>query len=715
MRALRAEDPREVGGHRLLARLGAGGMGVVYLARTGGGALVALKVIRAGQTADPGFRARFRREAEVAEGLNSPWLVPVTGADADAAEPWLATPFVPGPSLAEAVAAYGPLPERTVRVLGARLADALAEVHGAGLIHRDVKPGNVLLAMDGPRLIDFGIARPVGPSALTRDGAIVGTPGYVPPEQADHKGAEAVPAGDVFALGCVLAYAASGRRPFGGGDPFAVFYRTVHEEPDVEAVPDGIREPALRCLAKAPGDRPTAAEVRDTLTAPGTPGTPGTGDGDWLPAAVLRLVAERSSAALDPPPPEEPEPTRADDPPPPSRRGLLLAGGAAAVTLATGGGVTAYVASRRARTTPPDAAPLPVHTLGVLADLSGPGRAAGRAVERGARLAVAAHNSRTEKKYRLALRVSDDGGDPARAERTARALLADGAVRAVIGPTAEAAAEAVAELFEKARTAMVLVNVSTGLKLSTSEHRTLCVTRAPETVLQAPLTGYLTRTVRSTRTAVIDDRAAGKAGWAWASGLREYPPNEGTVTVHPVEATDADFAPAVRDALATRPQAVVHTGVSPARAAACARALAAQGFTGARAGVWHIMTPDFLTGAGAAAEGWVFSAPYIDPSAPPLRTFAAAHRTRYGTAPARWSAEAYDAVGLVATTLDALSDTATPSTAAVARRVFTTTHQGLAKPLAFAQDVTHALRNEDGTLFLYEVRDGAFRYLGPFE
>lgn len=176
MRPLTSQDPRAVGPYRTLARLGAGGMGVVYLARSSGGALAAVKVIRAEHADDPGFRARFRREAEAAARITGPWVVPVLGADTEDREPWLATAFVPGPSLAEVVGAGGALPTATVRALGSRLAEALVAVHEAGLIHRDVKPGNVLLALDGPRLIDFGIARHEGATALTTTGAVIGTP-----------------------------------------------------------------------------------------------------------------------------------------------------------------------------------------------------------------------------------------------------------------------------------------------------------------------------------------------------------------------------------------------------------------------------------------------------------------------------------------------------------------------------------------------------------
>ncbi|MFS8201801.1 bifunctional serine/threonine-protein kinase/ABC transporter substrate-binding protein [Streptomyces sp. CWNU-52B] len=232
-------DPVRIGGHRLLARLGAGGMGVVYLGRTEAGALAAVKVIQAEYADEPDFRARFRREVETARRVTSPWAVPVTGADPDADEPWLATAFVPGPSLEEAVARQGPLPPRSVRVLAGLLAAALREVHAAGLVHRDVKPANVLLAVDGPRLIDFGIARVTDETAITATDLVVGTPGFLSPEQAEARGAAVGPASDIFSLGCLLAYAATGRPPFGTGTVDALLYRTVHDEPDLSGIGTG--------------------------------------------------------------------------------------------------------------------------------------------------------------------------------------------------------------------------------------------------------------------------------------------------------------------------------------------------------------------------------------------------------------------------------------------------------------------------------------------
>ncbi|MFI9562438.1 bifunctional serine/threonine-protein kinase/ABC transporter substrate-binding protein [Streptomyces rishiriensis] len=306
MEPLRSSDPARIADHRLLGRLGAGGMGVVYLARTPGGALVALKVLLAEYAEEPGFKERFRREVEVARRVDSPWAVPLVDADPDAEAPWLATAFVPGPSLGEAVVAHGPLAEPGVRLLGARLAEALGEVHRAGLVHRDLKPGNVLIAHDGPRLIDFGIARAPEDAALTATGLVVGTPGYLSPEQAMGPGGDGIgPASDVFSLGCVLAFAATGRAPFGRGAVDALLYRAVHDPADLDGIPPRLREVVEGCLEKEPDRRPEAAELVRRLTAVGDPRVPSAADGGpqdaasgWLPEPVARLIAERSAAAL---------------------------------------------------------------------------------------------------------------------------------------------------------------------------------------------------------------------------------------------------------------------------------------------------------------------------------------------------------------------------------------------------------------------------------
>lgn len=304
MEPLLTTDPARLAGYRLLGRLGAGGMGVVYLARSSGGTLVALKVIQAEYAEDGTFRERFRREAETARRMTSPWVASLLDADPEAAQPWLATVFVPGPPLGEAVAEYGPLPVRGLRVLGARLAEALREIHEAGLVHRDVKPGNVLLALDGPRLIDFGIARDPEDTALTSTGVVVGTPGFLPPEQARGAGAPG-PAGDVFSLGCVLAFAATGRPPFGTGSLDALLYRTVHDTPDLDGVPAELAGMVEDCLEKQPELRPTAAELAQSLrdVEPASPVVPVRSGPPADPREALRAI--RPAAPADETPGDE--------------------------------------------------------------------------------------------------------------------------------------------------------------------------------------------------------------------------------------------------------------------------------------------------------------------------------------------------------------------------------------------------------------------------
>lgn len=322
MDELRPTDPARVGEHRLLGRLGAGGMGVVYLGRTDAGATAAIKVILPEYAGNDEFRARFRREVEAARRVRSPWAVAVIGAETEGERPWLATVFVPGPSLAEAVARCGPLPTRSVRVLGQLLSRALTAVHAAGLVHRDVKPGNVLLAVDGPRLIDFGIARAGDATALTATDIVVGTPGFLSPEQASADGTALGPTSDVFSLGCLLAYAVTGRPPFGSGAVDALLYRTVHAEPDLDGIGDtGLRALVADCLAKNPADRPTARQLDERIVEDVPHGSI-----DWLPEDVVQLIADRSAVMLALP---DIEPTIAEEPvpAPPGRRRFRRMGG----------------------------------------------------------------------------------------------------------------------------------------------------------------------------------------------------------------------------------------------------------------------------------------------------------------------------------------------------------------------------------------------------
>ncbi|MEU3443995.1 protein kinase, partial [Streptomyces griseoincarnatus] len=258
-------DPQSIGGYRLLARLGAGGMGQVYLARSDRGRTVAVKLVREELARQEEFRARFRQEVRAARQVGGDWTAPVLDADTEAAVPWVATGYVAGPSLQQVVGHdHGALPERSVRILGAGLAYALKDIHAAGIIHRDLKPSNVLVTIDGPRVIDFGIARAletVTDGGLTRTGALVGSPGFMAPEQV--RGDRITPACDVFCLGSVLAYAATGALPFGTANSgvHALMFRIAQEEPDLTQVPEGLADLVRACLRKDPAARPTLDEV----------------------------------------------------------------------------------------------------------------------------------------------------------------------------------------------------------------------------------------------------------------------------------------------------------------------------------------------------------------------------------------------------------------------------------------------------------------------
>jgi eukaryotic-like serine/threonine-protein kinase len=256
---LQPGDPQVIGPYRIRGQLGVGGMGRVFLGVSEGGRPVAVKVVRADLAADNEFRTRFRREIAVARKVSCQFTAPVLDADVDGPSPWLATAFVAGPSLADAVSQHGPLPVWAVLELAAGLAEGLRAIHAAGIVHRDLKPSNVLLAPDGPRVIDFGISRAVEASALTHTGMVVGSPGFMSPEQAE--GGEVGPPTDIFSLGAVLAYAATGEGPFGTGSTPALVYRVVHSPASLDRVPAELRPLIDRCLAKDPGQRPTAREL----------------------------------------------------------------------------------------------------------------------------------------------------------------------------------------------------------------------------------------------------------------------------------------------------------------------------------------------------------------------------------------------------------------------------------------------------------------------
>ncbi|MEU6982989.1 protein kinase [Streptomyces sp. NPDC046324] len=289
------QPPRFVGPYRLLARLGAGGMGEVHLACRADAPtadpyrMVAVKTVREDLEVDGDFRTRFRREITAARAVNSPYAALLVDADADAAVPWLATEYVPGPSLAEAVQRAGALPVDAVRALGAALARALESVHGAKVLHRDLKPANVLLGASGPKLIDFGIAQAFEATALTSTGLVVGSPGFMSPEHLIGSRA-VVPASDVFCLGAVLAFAASGRGPFHDEEMASVVFRISRADAELDGVPQELRPVVERCLRLDPAERPSAAELVRLLGAEVPAAFP------W-PGGVLSLLAEYGDSA----------------------------------------------------------------------------------------------------------------------------------------------------------------------------------------------------------------------------------------------------------------------------------------------------------------------------------------------------------------------------------------------------------------------------------
>ncbi|MFD7410379.1 protein kinase domain-containing protein [Kitasatospora purpeofusca] len=376
MEQLGPTDPRQAGPYVLAGRLGAGGMGAVYLGRAAGGRTVAVKVVRPELAGDGSFRARFRQEVAAARRVSGAFTAPVVDADTEAEVPWMATAFVAGVSLQRAVSAHGPLPEGTLRTLVAGLAEALGEVHRAELIHRDLKPGNVLLALDGPHVIDFGISRAADDTGLTTTGSVIGSAPFMSPEQA--LGEPLTPASDVFSLGTTVAHAALGRSLFGEGVAAAVLFRVVNTEPDLGGLPDGLRHLVAACLAKNPAHRPTPGQLVELVERTGRPET----SGGWLPPAVAadvlavrRLLTAPSPGPLPgvppvfPPPPgplpgvspvvEPPSGGGPVLPPPPGqdgperrppRRALLLGLGIGGGVLAAGGTAAALVVRQRRRT-----------------------------------------------------------------------------------------------------------------------------------------------------------------------------------------------------------------------------------------------------------------------------------------------------------------------------------------------------------------------------
>ncbi|MBQ1107861.1 bifunctional serine/threonine-protein kinase/ABC transporter substrate-binding protein [Streptomyces sp. 404i] len=722
MEPLRSTDPARIAGYRVLGRLGAGGMGVVLLGRSPGGALVAIKLIRAEYADDSAFRARFRREVAIARQVRNRWAVPVVDADTEAPAPWLATEFVPGPALSEAVGSGGPLPERGVRALGSMLAEALEAVHAAGLVHRDVKPGNVLLGLDGPRLIDFGIARALDDTVLTATDVIVGSPGFLSPEQA--QGRRIGPASDVFSLGCVLVYAATGGRPFGSGPVEAMLFRTVHDTADLSALPPGLLPVIEACLSKDPGDRPAAADVRRAFAED-------VSGGSWLPGPVTHLIAERSARMLALP---DIDATSLDAgtaggpgaesgtgtagtgtggrdtaalPASPARRRFLayVAGGAA---LAATGGTAAWLVSSGdgegtgggegddGKTARPE-----LH-IGLQADLSGPSAALGAGQDRAARLAVAEHNARGDAPFTLRLTTIDDGGDEERARAAVRRFAEDPLLVAALGATGTDAAREALVAYDEA--ALPLLSVVDG-DIRHLNRIFLCA-RPRNDMQMLPVAQFL-GAYEIDRVALVDDGTEyGRQTTRFLdTGLRG---NGRTVLAETVRegARDLD-AEAVRIS-AKRPGAVVYGG-GWRDAGRFAKSLTRAGFLGPKIATQAVHDPRFLAEAGEDAAGWLVVSTAADPaSVPSVHPFAAAYRRRFDSAPPLFAAEAYDAVGLIAACARGLGRERI-SRQDLLPALRTTSYKGVSKSYAF--EPANGMYTGTG-VFVYRVERGRFRYIG---
>jgi ABC-type branched-subunit amino acid transport system substrate-binding protein len=730
LEALAAGDPRRVGRYQVLARLGGGAMGRVFLARSPGGRPVAVKVVRAELAEDGEFRRRFAREVAAARRVSGVFTAAVVDADPEGAEgapPWLATAYVTGPSLAEAVAAHGPWPEGPVRALGAGLAEALEAIHAAGVVHRDLKPSNVLLAPDGPRVIDFGISLAAEETALTEAGAMVGTPGYMAPEQL--RGGSAGPASDVFALGAVLVYATTGRGPFGSGLAAEVNFRAAYEPAELGAVPPGLLEVVARCLEKDAERRPGVGELLERLgEGAGAERT----DAGWLPAPVARDVRERSETPLPAtppspspsPPPPPPRPLAGPPPAPPAppapptgqgtsrRRVLAVGSGAAAVAglgalgyaLTTGGGSGGEEPGdgRPGGETEPTTVRIAVH-----APLTGDIEAFGQDILAAVRLAVDEENaSGNHPDVRFEVVEADDQGGADQAATAARTVIDDPTVVAVVGPALSEAAHEAAPLYGDAGLAAVTPS-ATDPALTQQGYPTLLRAVPNDRHLARAIGELLAAEDFLLDVTVVDD------GTPYAldssDAIAEPVAEVWTMTLTTTSTEDSDIAGIAGGIVSDAPDAVACTGFHDA-AVSLSLELDAQGYNGYRIGGDGMLDPmRFVAGASVHDfEGWflVCSCAGVASGGRSAR-FAENFRQAHDLEPG-WSApRAYDVTRMIIETVISLGENADRGT--VYEALAATSHDGVSGTTGFGPGGEYA-----GTApVLFRARDGAMVRIGP--
>ncbi|MFI7277186.1 ABC transporter substrate-binding protein [Streptomyces sp. NPDC049879] len=668
MRDLEPPDPRRIGAYRLLAQLAEGRTGVVHVARTQGGPPVALKVIRPEHVHAPGFRPRFERDVAAARHVRHRYLVTVMAADTAGRIIWAAYPHFPGPTLPRAVATRGPLPVRTVRILGAALAQALRAVHAAGLSHRDVRPGHVLLAPDAPRLTGFGGS------------------GILP------TGRDTEAPRDILGLGHVLALAAAGRPAHAPGG---------EEAPDLADVPRALLEVVQACLAADPLVRPTAADLCAELAERRPFG--------WLPPAVARDVVERYAAPLpalcaadtreDPAAKERPGEERPSTRPFPRRRAALLLGAGA---LALAGAGTAGLARRRTKAPRGER-----YVIGLQADLTGPHAVLGTGQEHGVTIAVEELAVLGTLPFAVGTRVVDDGGDPRHGAEAARELAADKAVMAVIGPTTDAVADAVAAVYGRARLPLFALSAAgfgTGPGTETVLRGRPGAARAARAVAR-----LLGAELGAARVGFVEPVPDGGTGTRRTDAVRTALGGSGVTALPTVRPPAAgDMGPAAAWLTAEHADAVLYTG-PPAGAGRLAAALRAAGFTGAGLAGQRALAPPFWAEAGEAAEGWHFVTPWCDPDADPAaRGFAAAHRGRFGIRPDPYAAEAYDAVRFLADAMARLRGSAALSRRGLVDGLRAGARWGIGRQLAF--DAAGNYTGAGPVAYLYRVTGDGLEY-----